>query len=33
MRRGAAVIKDMQTGAQEEAPLDRVVEHLAGLRS
>ncbi|MBI2951241.1 histidine--tRNA ligase, partial [bacterium] len=28
MKRGAAVVKDMETGSQEEAPLDRVVEYL-----
>jgi len=28
MKRGAAVVKDMQTGAQEEVALDRVVEYL-----
>lgn len=33
MERGAAVIKDMETGAQEEVALDRVVEHLVGLKS
>lgn len=33
MRRGAAVIKDMQTGAQEDVGLERIVEYLIGLES